>query len=318
MGTSNFMTTGIETLLGRPFVVVTGKGGVGKSAVAASLGRCLARHGRRTLVLEIDPRENVHQLLEVPPSGGEMEAVAGGLFLQNLKPEQALDELVRRQLGLGILTRQILKSETYRQLSQGAPGLRELGILDYAETLTHEAGEAGFGPFQTVILDAPATGHGVSMLAAPLLVAEVVAEGPVGRRARQLAAFVADPANAAVVVVTQPEEMPVQEALELRQMLQTRLGREPDLLVVNGLYPPVPPDLEPDRPSEVEGAAAVWRRRRKIQERELARLRAQWPGPQVELPLLALDRGPELVAALRQGLERADFEKSDPGPGGKP
>lgn len=294
----------IAALLDRRFMVVTGKGGVGKSAIAASLGQGLAAHGRRTLVLEVDPRENVHQMLGVPPSGGDVVEVGGGLYLQNLKPRQALDELIRRQLGIGMISRRVLKSETYDQLAEGAPGLKELGILDYARSRTEEKGEDRLGPFDCVVLDAPATGHGVSLLAAPRLVSEVVTAGPVGRQARDLASFIADPKRAAVVIVTLAEEMPVQEALELRETLDTELDRRPDLLIVNGLYPQLSKALK-KRAEKGESAVVVWDRRRKVNERELSRLTEHWPGPRAELPLLPLERGPRLVSELRQRIESA-------------
>jgi len=264
-------------------------------------------------LLEVDPRENVHQLLAVPPSGGEVVDVGGGLFLQNLKPRQALDELIRRQLGIGMVARRVLKSETYNQLAEGAPGLRELGVLEYAQSRTRERGEDRLGPFDTVILDAPATGHGVSLLAAPLLVSEVVQEGPVGRKARGLAEFVADPKKAAVVIVTLAEEMPVQEALELRETLREELERGADLLVVNGLYPPLPAGLKPASKSSKkrggkEEAFDVWSRRRRVNERELGRLEAQWKDSWLELPLLPLDLGPELVSNLKRLIETSSLE----------
>ncbi len=285
-----------------PFLVVTGKGGVGKSAISAALSTALARKGKKVLLLEVDPRENVHQLLAVSPSGGEVIPVKRRLWLQNLKPREALDQLIRKQLGRGLITRRVLRSETYRQLADGAPGLKELGILDYALERCEARGKDGLGPFDTVILDAPATGHGVSMLAAPLLVSEVVENGPVGERARSMAACVRDVERLGVVVVTLAEEMPVQEALELEEMLAERLGRRANLLMVNGLYPPLPDGDSPSNP-----ALAVWYRRRRVNERELDRLRQEWRQPFVELPLLPVDRGPQLVGALRQRLEVASL-----------
>ncbi len=288
----------------QPFLVVTGKGGVGKSVVAASLGQVLAKAGRRVLVIEVDPRENVHQLFGVPPSGGHVVAIDHNLHLQNLKPRQALDELVRRHLGSGLVARQILKSETYHQLSEGAPGLREVGVLDYAVGRTTARGEDRLGPFDVVVLDAPATGHGVSLLAAPKLVSEVVASGPVGEKAAELAAFLADPRRLAAVVVTLAEEMPVDEALELRRSMLERLGHGPDLLVVNGLYPPLSAALAKAKAGD-EAALGVWRQRRAVNDRELRRLADHWQGPRVELPLFALEPGPALVAALAPALAGA-------------
>lgn len=150
-----------------------------------------------------------------------------------------------------------------------------------------------------MVLDAPASGHGVRLLAAPRLVAEVIRTGPFGALAGELAGFVADPERCGIVVVTQAEEMPVEEALELREALSAQLGREPELLVVNGLFPPLGPGLEVPTPFE-DQLLTLWRHRRFLNERELARLARWWEGPRVELPQLAMERGPELIAALQR------------------
>jgi len=357
--------------LGRcQLLVVTGKGGVGKTAVAASLGRLLAAAGRRVLVLEVDPRENVHQMLAVAPSGGAIVAAGPRLWVQNLKPGQVLDEIVRERLKVEMLARRVLASPIYEQFSAGAPGLKELAILGHALRLLRRAGTGGPGgdagrdagpdaapALDVVVLDAPATGHGVRLLMAPRLVAEVIRTGPFGALAGELATFVADPERCGIVVVTQAEEMPVEEALELRQALASQLGRQPELLVVNGLFPPLPPGLDgpaaaeppdalaalmpPERRQarakegaarrkrapraaagdapEAPQAAAVaaehtpptsemlsfWRHRRLLNERELERLANWWEGPRVELPQLAIARGPALTAALQRLLGEA-------------
>jgi anion-transporting ArsA/GET3 family ATPase len=308
--------------LGRlQLLVVTGKGGAGKTAVAASLGGLLSEAGRRVLVLEVDPRENVHQMLGVSPSGGAIVRVRPRLWVQNLKPGQVLADIVRERLKLEMLSRRVLASPIYEQFSAGAPGLSELAVLGHALRLLRPAGSdgvaAGSGAgrpagsdvpeLDVVVLDAPATGHGVRLLAAPRLVAEVIRTGPFGALAAELAGFVADPERCGIVVVTQAEEMPVEEALELREALFNQLGRRPELLVVNGLYPPLdasldrPETLDPQGETPWEGELlALWRHRRGLNERELARLAEWWDGPRLELPQLALERGPALTAGLRQ------------------
>ncbi|HUP41893.1 MAG TPA: ArsA-related P-loop ATPase [Thermoanaerobaculia bacterium] len=305
----------LDSLARKGFVVVTGKGGVGKSTVSAVLGRRIAGAGRRVLVVEVDPRENLHQLLGAPPSGGEIADVGGGLWLQHLKPRAVVDRVIEERVRIGAVVRRVQASAVYEHFVDGAPGLKELAILEHARRQLDE------GRFETVILDAPATGHGVSMLRAPLLVAEVVEGGPFGRIAAGIAELVGDPERSAVAVVTQAEEIPVQEALELRRMMAEQLDRRPDLLVVNGLYPPLPDERR--RPGKgagggPPGAAAggalagapaelvdLWRRRRAVNLRELARLAAEWPAEsgRIELPLLPVARGPELVAALGRCLE---------------
>ncbi len=283
-------------LFERELIVVTGKGGVGKSAVAAALGTLLAER-KRVLVLEVDPRENVHQLFGAPPSDGEFVPVGPSLHLQNLKPGQVLDQLVSEKLKLARLARRVLDSPIYRHFSESAPGLEEMAVLGHALRVLR--GLAPRAPaVDLVVLDAPATGHGVSLLSAPLLVADVIQHGPIGRMTREVADLIGDPGRSGMVVVTLAEEMPATEALELRVMLSERLERRPDLLIVNGLYPPV-------GRAKREGAAFdLWKRRRRLNEEELARLPRPWPVPRVEVPLLPLDRGPELVAGISDALRQ--------------
>ncbi len=301
------------------FVVVTGKGGVGKSTVAAVLARRLAAHGharreasrharrdasRRVIVIEVDPRENLHQLLGAPPSGGEVVDVGGGLWLQHLKPRAVVDRVVEERVRIGAVARKVFASPVYQHFVDGAPGLKELAILEHARRLLDER------RFEVVVLDAPATGHGLSMLRAPLLVAGAVEGGPFGRIAGDIAALVADPSRCAVAVVAQAEEMPVEEALEVRRMLGEQLGRRPDLLVVNGLYPAFPPEGSPDGASDE--LVDLWRRRQAVNRRELDRIESEWPEARLHLPLLPIGRGPGLVDALAACLETQPGREAQP------
>jgi anion-transporting ArsA/GET3 family ATPase len=281
-------------------VVVTGKGGVGKSVVCAALGRALHAAGRRVLLMEVDPRETLHELAGTPPTGGELTALAPGLFLQNLSPHRIIEDIVRDHLKIGWLVKRVSSSPVFTHFVDAAPGLKELAVLGHALRLVRGYDRQRAGLIDTVVLDAPASGHGLALLTAPSVTASVIDEGPFARMSRELAALVRDPESSATVVVTHAEEMPVQEACELRSRLLTRLERPPDLLVVNALYPPVPRGVRPDP----GGLVQLWRDRRGINERELARLDEQWPGPRLEIPLLPIARGPSLVDALRPWFEQ--------------
>jgi len=293
--------TELARLWSSRLLVVTGKGGVGKSTLTAALGRSLAARGRRVLLLETDPREHLHRLLGTAPSGGERIAAGERLSHLNLRPRLVLEDLVRERVPVPLLARAALSSPVFDHFVEGAPGLKEMAILGYAYRATETSGDEH--AVDVVVLDAPATGHGASMLAAPLLTAGVLPRGPIGELARELADFVADRERCAVVVATLAEEMPVQEALELIDLLGDRIGRRPELVVVNALYPPLP--SPPPSAPVAGGAIELWRRRRELNERELARLTARWRGPLATLPLLPIDSGPALVEALSARLGAA-------------
>jgi anion-transporting ArsA/GET3 family ATPase len=278
-------------------VVVTGKGGVGKSVVSATLARLAATAGRRVLLLEADPRESQHVLVGVAPSGGDMVRAGGGLLVQGVQPRRVFEAAVRERLHVDFLVRRVLRSAVFDHFVDAAPGLKQLAVLGHALRVLRGIEPTPLGPPDTVVLDAPATGHGIALLAAPRVVSEVVDGGPLAHLASELAGLVADEAASGIVVVTLAEEMPVQESLELRDALASRVGRAPDLLVVNGVYPSADGSAAPGE--EVDGGPlALWRRRRAINDREIARLDTQWTGPRVVLPLLPRPRGPDLVAAL--------------------
>lgn len=258
----------------------------------------MASAGRSTLILEIDPRESVHQMLGVSPSGGEIVRVAPRLYLQHLRPREVLDHIVRERVRVEFLIRRVLNSPVYHHFSEGAPGLKEMAVLGHALILVQ--GKVPNAPnIDTVVLDAPATGHGVSLLMAPQLVSEVIRQGPIASMTAEVAEMVSDAARCGVVVVTLAEEMPVTESLELIDALRDGLDREPELVIANAIYPRFPKSLDRE---QSELAIALWRDRRKLNDKELQRLIDSWSGPIGETPLVPLERGPELAEVLEQRL----------------
>jgi anion-transporting ArsA/GET3 family ATPase len=288
----------LDLLEQRKLIVVTGKGGVGKSTLAAVIGRQMASRGRRTLLVEVDPRESLHHLLDVQPSGGEIVEASPRLWLQHIEPRRLLDDLVREKLKVGMLVRRVLASPVHHHFTEGAPGLKETAVFGRILRMLQGHVPRGMKRPDVVVLDAPATGHGVSWLAAPRLISDVIQSGPVGHMASQIADFMEDESAFGVVAVTAAEEMPVQECLELIQSLDENMARTPDLVVVNALYPPVDGDVPDD-----DSAAMLWKRRRVINDRELKRLAEMWTGPTAELPLLPVNPGPRLVGVLARRIE---------------
>jgi hypothetical protein len=291
----------LDLLARRQLVVVTGKGGVGKTTIAAGIGRLLAQRGRRTLVLEIDPRESLHQLFGGEPSGGAIVKVGPRLSYQNLQPRRVVEDLVHRKIPLKLVARRVIAHPVFRHFVDGAPGLKEMAVLGYAEQSV--SGVYRHRP-DVVVLDAPATGHGASMLAAPLLLSDAIAGGQLGDLAGDLAEFIGDPERVGVMLAALAEEMPVAETLELIALLERRLGRPPEGVVVNALYPPFPEgQLRGSDPIPGE-LLTLWRERREVNRQELARLRRGWRGVTTEVPLFPLERGPKLLGAVVERLQQ--------------
>ena len=292
-------TTILTRLLELELIVVTGKGGVGKSSISAVLGRLLSDAGRQTLLVEVDPRENLHHLLDVPPSGGEMVEVAPRLRVQHLLPRTILDNLVREKLKVGPLVKRVLASPIHQHFTEAAPGLKEAAVFGRCLRLLEGHGPRGTPTPDVIVLDAPATGHGASWLGAAQLVSDVISSGPIGHMASLVADFLADPGRSGVVVVTTGEEMPVQETLEFLETMKTRLHRRPELVIANALYPELKEETPEDREDPLFD---LWVHRRAINETELERLGREWNGPVAHLPLLPLDPGPALVGRLGRRL----------------
>ena len=291
----------LDALAERQLVVVTGKGGVGKTTLTAAIGQLLAAEGRKTLLLEIDPRESLHQLLGTEPSGGHILKAGPRLAAQNVQPKAVMEGLVREKVPIGALAKRIVASPVFQHFVGGAPGLKEMAVLGYALRMVEGAYRH---KAEVVVLDAPATGHGASMLSAPLMLADAIGGGQLGDMAKELASFVADPRRCGVVLATLAEEMPVQEAIELVALLRERMGRPPELVIANALYPPFPREASIRGGGDQAGLIDLWSQRRGVNERELKRLRGTWKGPLAELPLLPLDRGPALLAAIESELGR--------------
>jgi anion-transporting ArsA/GET3 family ATPase len=217
-----------------------------------------------------------------------------------LEPRSVLDQVVRERVRIELLVRRVLDSPVYHHFTEGAPGLKEMAVLGHSLLLV-QGRVPGAPEIDVVVLDAPATGHGLALLAAPLLVSEVIRHGPIATMASDVARLVASAERCGVVVVTQAEEMPVTEALEFVNLLQSRLQRQPELILANGLYPAIGQE---DQRRREDPVTSLWIDRRRLNEDQLERLSTDWQGPIGEVPLLPLDRGPDLTAALAERLGR--------------
>lgn len=229
------MEASARGLLERRLVVVTGKGGVGKTAVACALAEAARRAGKRVLLVETALHEAVASRFERAPRplGHAGRALAPGLHALRIDPHEALAEYVRLQVGLGALTDRILKTDVFGQLLEAAPGWRELIVLGKIWHLEQRTDPAGRPLWDLLVVDAPATGHGLTFLDVPRVVAQAVRAGPLARHAGWVEALVHDPVRTLLLPVTLPEELPVRETIELVTRARGEIRIAVDRIVVN-------------------------------------------------------------------------------------
>ncbi len=228
----------LDQLFDRRLLVVAGKGGVGKTTIACSLALEAARRDRRTLICEVDGAARAAQLLEVEPAPvGQLVEARSRVWLMAVEGKAALAEY----LGLIIPVRRFLQavfdSRMYQYFVAAAPGLKELmtvGKIWYEAERKDES--SGNYLWDLVILDAPATGHGLQYLRMPAAAREAFGTGLVNREAQRLVELLTDPTRTAVNLVTTAEEMPVNETVAMFLQLRDDLGMPPGLLFVNRLH----------------------------------------------------------------------------------
>jgi energy-coupling factor transporter ATP-binding protein EcfA2 len=303
-----------ERLRRRRLTVVSGKGGVGKSTVVAAMARALAADGARVLVVEPSGPHRLPRLLGAagqPPEGqGQVAPGIWGLFLD---PEIAMAAYMRSQVRVRLLAERIVRSKIYQRFIAAAPGLKELIVLGKVMMVyrgRHEV--AGEAEFDHLILDAPATGHGVQLLRVPRLTIDTFGDSPLTREARRVQEML-EADDTFVDVVTLAEEMPVNEALELEETTRDLLRFQVGALIVNGLFPAIgaaaaawdPGKLIAD--PRVAGAhhAATWCRSRcRMQQQHLQRASEATHASVERLPFIFTADEQEVVERLAEELRR--------------
>jgi anion-transporting ArsA/GET3 family ATPase len=218
-------------LLDRRLLFVTGKGGVGKTAVAAALGTLAASQGRRTLLCEVDAKGGVADAFETGPTEFREREIVPGLWAMAMDTEASLKEYLGLQLKIPLLARLGPLARTFDFVANAAPGVKE--ILTVGK-LCHEVRERHY---DLVVVDAPASGHIVGQLAAPEAIKSLVKVGLVRDQTGWMLEILGDRATTGIVIVATPEEMPVNETLELATRLREETVVDLAAVVVNRVLP---------------------------------------------------------------------------------
>jgi len=311
-----------EELLQKRLLFLSGKGGVGKTILAAGLGLCAARTGKRVLLVELDTIETLPRIFARPGETGPYReyTLAEGIRGLHVDGKSGLEEYLEMVLKSKRLTRRIFRSPIYQYFVNIAPGLKELMAVGKLWDLEQKTvARTGQPLHDLIIVDTPATGHTLSYLQMPITAAETVRKGFVNKEAQKVVDLLRDPIKTSFHIVTTLAEMPVNEALELRDKVADQLKIPLGCFFVNQMYPPFfeGTDLEAYRawgrrlqepgvlPMEprIHAAAESWERRRRSQDIQRERLVGDRRGaPLVDLPLLPTS-GSDLE--LAESLSRA-------------
>ena len=220
-----------ESILDRRLVFVTGKGGVGKTSVAAALAHLAAQRGKRTLVCEMDAKGSLAAAFDVGSLGFEPRPLEPNLLAMTMTTEDALKEYLRLFVKVPLLGRVGPLARTFDFLADAAPGVREILVIG---KLCYEVRERHY---DIVIVDAEATGHIVSQIGAPMTIREMAQVGLVRDQTDWMLDVLHDTSVTGVAVVTTPEEMPVTETLTLLGSLERETGVAPTTLIANRVLP---------------------------------------------------------------------------------
>ena len=307
-------------------LIVAGKGGVGKTTVSAALAQMAARRGLTSLIIEVEGKSGLGSAFghTDPLTYRQVVLAAGGgpdgaadVLARTLTPDDALLEYLEDH-GMRRISRRLAASGALDVVATAAPGIKDILVLGKVKQLERASAAGLEGSADWLVLDAPAAGHAVTFLMSAGALMDAVTVGPIRTQASEVIDLLADPTRCQVMLVTLPEETPVNEVVETAFRLEDRVGVHLAPIVVNGLYPSS--SLAPDPSAAAEAAdvrltrsevdalkaAADFREhRRGLQEEQLSRLAQALPLPQLHLPFLfTTDIGPAEVDTLAAVLAR--------------
>jgi anion-transporting ArsA/GET3 family ATPase len=282
-------------------VIVAGKGGVGKTTVSAALARAAALAGLSTLVIEVEGRSGLPAMFdqaelsydEVVLSAGGTPDGAADVRARTITPDEALLEYLRDH-GMSRLSRRLVSTGALDIVATAAPGIKDILLLGKVKQLERT------GVADLIVLDAPAAGHAITFLLSARGLLDAVRVGPINAQARDVLDLLEDHRRCQVLLVTIPEETPVNEAVDTAFSLEDRVGVGLGPVVVNGVYPEIEGlDADPEQAAAAAGvtlrpgeaavlreAAAFRRSRTALQREQIERLRHQLPLPQLHMPFL--------------------------------
>jgi anion-transporting ArsA/GET3 family ATPase len=285
-------------------VIVAGKGGVGKTTVTATLAVAATRAGMTVLIAEVEGKSGLAGSFGAPALTYDDAELAPGVRARTLSPDAALLDYLETH-GMKRISKRLAHSGALDVVATAVPGMKDILVLGKVKSLEQERAA------DLIIVDAPAAGHAITFLLSAQGLLDAVRVGPVRKQATDVAALLGDPARCQVILVTLPEETPVNELVDTAFAVEDRAGVALGPVVVNCCLDPVPalaavpsstPDaivaaaaasgggagsaLALDTATAVRDAATFRAERAELQRTQLERLATRLPLPQIRLPFL--------------------------------
>lgn len=297
------------SLLARRILLVTGKGGVGKTTVSVAIGLAAAARGKRVIIAETSGALQVPPLFGLDRGGYTPHQLADNLWTLSITPEAAIEDYVIQQIRFRSLFNLVFRNRIVAPFIDAVPGLHDTVQIGKIFDLEQASRPGGQPEWDLIIVDAPATGHGLTMLGSARTMMELTRAGPMFDGVRQVQEVLADPERAALVLAALPEEMPTSETIDLFQRLDGPQQAQVGAVVLNSVYPsPLPAqDWQAERealgnapPAVAEAVQMVdrWQARITQQVASRKRLRDAIPSPLLEISHRFA--GPPDPAALRE------------------
>ena len=215
------------------FNIVIGKGGVGKTLVSILNGMHSAAQGKKTLICELNTNESVSERLGSRPSNGQIIEVSERLWVVNIRPEEALMEYANLKLGLPSVSKLVFGNPLVNALTDFVPGMSDLLMFGKAFNHVRELDKQNRPIWDQVIIDAPATGHGLTFLKLPSVIAQAIPSGNMHDEATLMHSLLTDTSRTRIDVVTIPEPLPIRETIQLHEQLQREQGLQIGRLIIN-------------------------------------------------------------------------------------
>jgi len=286
---------------GQKLWIVTGKGGTGKTTVAAALGIKAAEEGKKVLLVETHRLTHLGKLFGVGTVGYEATRVGPNLSLLQINQEDAFEEYVLQQVRFKFLYDTVFNNRFVRHFIDGAPGLAELLTIGKIWALVEEKGsKSGKNAYDLVIVDAPSTGHGLSLLTISQVVVDAVRVGPLHSKAKAILDLLRNPLKTILWLVTLAEEMPVNEAVEMAAKISRDAKMQLGPVVINAVWPDILGDegRKEIKQAKVDNDLLRFDRHRVEQSRHYVdKIESQLSGGNfIQLPLVYETKHPKEIA----------------------